>query len=194
MSMNTGNVLSELYERIKRFASTRHGTFLMIYGPVLLGVPVALLLPENVLSSNSWLMSVADFLGQHFPMIVRLSEPTDFPQVAKLFYSFMLLLTPLWFGGLLLLPDERIVPLAHHIKHKIRSPLIYFVIAYAFLVTVQITPEESIDSLGGIMGLSRHSRLGLGLIGGLIMGGIVCWIYFIILWIKRIPKIYKFHN
>lgn len=193
MSMDSGNALGELYERVKHFASTRHGIFLMIYGPALLGMPVALFLPENVLSSSSWLMSLTDFFGQHVPMIVRLSEPTDFPQVAKLFYTFMFLLIPLWLCGLFLLPDERIVPLEHHIKHKIRSPLIYLLIAYMFMDAVVIDPVDSSGTSGTVMTFSLHSRLGLGVWGSLLMGGIACWSYLIILWIKRIPKIYKFN-
>jgi len=182
------NPLSELYERVRHFASTRHGIFFMIFGPALLGMPVALFLPENVLSSSPWLMLLTDFFGQHFPMIVRLSEPTDFPQVAKLFYTFMFLLIPLWFCGLFLLPDERIVPLEHHIKHKIRSPLIYFLLTFAF-VYVELIPHVTQPDMGGIMKLSKHSRLGLSIWGSLLMGGGVCLIYMIILWIKRIPKI-----
>jgi len=190
--MNSENALSELYGRVKRFASTRQGTFLMIYGPALLGMPMALLLPENVLFSNPWLMALTNYLGQHLPMIVRFSDTTDFPQVAKLFYSVMLLLTPLWFCGLLLLP-ESIVPLEHHIKHKIRSPLIYAFFIYGF-VLLQSTPSGPIRSLGGIMALTRHLRLGLGVTGSLFIIGMVSLAYMVFLWIKRIPKIYKFHN
>lgn len=192
MSMDSKNALGELYERVKHFASTRHGTYFMIYGPALLGMPVALFLPENVLSSSSWLMSLTDFFGQHVPMIVRLSEPTDFPQVAKLFYTFMFLLIPLWFCGLFLLPDENFIPLEYHIKHKIRMPLAGFLLISMF-VYVEVIPHVTQPELGGIMSLSKHSRLGLGVWGSLLMGGIVCVIYAILIWIKRIPKIYKFH-
>lgn len=177
--------------KIKRFAATNQGMFLMIYGPALLGLPLALFLPDDVLASNAWLLSLTRYLGQHIPMIVELSRTTDFPQAAKLYYSFMFLLIPLWFCGLFLLPAERLVSLDHHIKHKIREPLIYLFGVSAFVYGV-LTSPPSIEPLSGIMSFSKHSRLGLGVWGGLLVGGMVCLTFFVLLWIRRIPKIYKF--
>lgn len=180
-----------LYEKIKRFASTNLGMFLIIYGPALLGLPLAFL-PDDVLISNAWLRSLTNYLGQHIPMITKLANSTDFPQAAQLYYSFMFLLIPFWFCGLFLLPAERLIPLEHHIKHKIREPLIYLFGVSAF-VYVEFMPHAE-HKVGGIMSLAEHSRLGLGVWGGLLVCGMVCLTFFVLLWFRRIPKIYKFHN
>ena len=178
--------------KIKRFAATNQGMFLMIYGPALLGLPLALFLPDDVLASNAWLLSLTHYLGQHIPMIVELSRTTDFPQAAKLYYSFMFLLMPLWFCGLFLLPAERLVSLDHHIKHKIREPLIYLFLVTVFVYVELFPHAPDVEPLSGIMSFSKHSRLGLGVWGGLLVGGMVCLTFFVLLWIRRIPKIYKF--
>lgn len=172
---------------------TYKSVIVMIYAPMLLMIPIALFLPENVLASNSWLLSLTSYIGQHIPMIARLSEPTDFPQVAKFFYSFLFLLAPLWLYGLFLLPDDKFIPLKYHIKHKVRIPLLSFLFIIMF-VYVEIIPHATSPGLGWVMSLSKHSRLGLGVCGTLLIEGMLVVIYAIFLWIKRIPQIYKFRN
>ncbi|MFZ2524956.1 MAG: hypothetical protein WAW87_06545 [Candidatus Ferrigenium altingense] len=192
MIVDSEKMPSMLYEKLKRFAATNQGMFMMIYGPALLGLPLALFLPDDVLSSNMGLLSLTNYIGQQIPMITKLANSTDFPQVARLYYSFMFLLMPLWFCGLFLLPAERLVPLEHHIKHKIREPLIYFLGVTTF-VYVEFMPHAE-HKVGGIMSLAEHSRVGLGIWGGLLVCGMVCLTFFILLWVRRIPKIYKLHN
>lgn len=194
MSMNSENAPITQYEKLKRFAATNQGMFLVIYGPALLGLLLALLLPDDVLASNSWLLSLTYYLGQKIPMIVELSRTTDFPQVARLYYSFMFLIVPLWFCGLFLLPAERLIPLDHHIKHKIREPLIYLFLVSAFVYVELISHAHDAEPLSGIMSFSKHSRPGLGVWGGLLVAGMVYLTFIVLLWVRRIPKIYKFHN
>ena len=178
---------------VKSFLSTtKTGTLLVIYWPVLFGMPVALLTPINALSFLPFLQPALDWLALNFPIVAKLSSPTDFPQVAELFYTLMFLLAPLLFGGLLWLPESRIIPLDYHVKHKIAPPLTYFFILCGLVIGLVSSPED-IDPLGGAMKLTQHSRFGLGFVGSMFVIGVTYLIYAIFLWLKRIPKIYKFN-
>lgn len=182
--------LLRLHRGLKQLFSKQYGPPLAIYGFVALGLPIAFM-PSDVLSTNPWLTSFVAFLEQYIPMVKRLSLPTAFPEVAKLYYSSMWALAPFWIYCLFITPDDRLVPIEHQRRHKIMIPIWY--VSFLFLI-VFFGVMDSGDAnrpLRGIMSLTQHSRVGLGLLGGLLMAAVVGIPYLIVIWIKRIPRIYR---
>lgn len=181
----------KLHGYLKRLFARPYAPAWVACSVPILALPIAVFAPVDVLSQHPGLMSFVSVLERWFPVILDLSLPTDFPQVARLYYSAILALSPLWFYCLLLSPEERTAPLEYIRKNKrwypfVLIPFLLLLLWFIFFHT-RVSPQ---DRLPGIMSLTQHSRLLLSLLGGACMQGFVMALYFFVVWVKWIPRLY----
>lgn len=156
----------------------------------ILALPIALFAPTDILSKYPALMSFVAASEQWVPMIRDLSLPTDFPQVAKLYYSVMLVLSPLWFYCMLLAPEERLAPLEYIKQNRKWYPYVLIPFLLVILFSLFYPRTNPYDAIPGIMSLTQHSRLFLGVLGGALMGGVLFATYIFVVWVKWVPRLY----
>lgn len=179
-----------LHHKLKALFAMRHGkTAVTLFG-MILGFPIALFAPLDVLTAYPWLAEFVDFFDRHLGIVSEMSLPTRFPEVAKLYYAFQFFLLPLWVYVFCLIPMERAMPLKRIKENRFQAPLwavVGFIVVFLIVLFGSGDPHRPIR---GIFALTQHSRFALGLLGHSIGFGLIVCPYLIAVCIIRFREIY----
>ncbi len=135
----------------------------VLFSPWLFGVLLALSLPDDVLTQNTWLLPWVNFISDLFPYIVRAADHSRFPEVSRVFQAVMWTIAPVWLYLFWMMPMNR----SRQVDILVNSRGWYFVRLIGFVAIAgfgcltwfgphSLTKAEKIVSA---------SRLGLGLVG-----------------------------
>lgn len=103
-------------------------------GPWALGVVIALVTPDDILSRSSLLRMYTEWFGGIFPYMSRAAAYSAFPEVTLFFHAVMWTIAPVWLGALFLLPANKIVSLKKQMDRRwlllIGYPLFLWLLTY----------------------------------------------------------------
>lgn len=159
-------------------------------GPWALGIVIALVTPEDILSRSSLLRGYAEGFASLFPYMSRAAVRSAFPEVTLFFHAAMWTIAPVWLGILFMMPIEKIISFKKQMERRwlllFGYPLFLWLLI--FVPHVLMFTAENLTRVETIM---SYSRFGLGLAGtAAYAGGWVAYIYVVTIWIRRIPALY----
>lgn len=157
-------------------------------GPWALGVVIALVTPDDILSRSSLLRGYAEWFANIFPYISRAAAHSAFPEVTLFFHAVMWSIAPVWMGvWLQIKPDTRL----YEKQKNHRFFIIFALMTMLGLLIFMLNYSFTLDSLTRSQLIMSHSRFGLGFVGvPAYAGGWVFYIYILTIWIRRIPALY----
>ncbi|MEW5967691.1 MAG: hypothetical protein AB1720_11975 [Pseudomonadota bacterium] len=163
---------------------------LIALGPWALGVAIALITPDDILSRSAMLRGYAEWFANIFPYMSRASSRSAFPEVTLFFHASMWSIAPLWLGMLFMMSSDKIISFKKQMERRwlllfgypLFLWLLIFVPHFLMFTSENLTRVETIMS---------YSRFGLGFSGTAVYaGGWVAYIYVVTIWIRRIPALY----
>ena len=84
---------------------------LVALGPWALGVVIALVTPNDLLSRSGLLQGYTGWFANLFPYMNRAAARSAFPEVTLFFHAVMWSIAPVWLGILFMMPTNKIMPL-----------------------------------------------------------------------------------
>lgn len=179
---------------LRRMLDHKFAPPIVALGPWALGVVIALVTPDDILSRSSLLRGYAEWFANIFPYISRAAAHSAFPEVTVFFHAVMWSIAPIWLGILFLTPAAKIISFKKQRERRWLLLFVYplflwlliFVPHYLMFTSVNMTRVEAIMS---------YSRFGLGFAGtAAYAGGWVAYIYVVTNWVSRIPALYLNHS
>ena len=161
---------------------------IVMLGPWVLGVIIAVVIPDDILSRTGWLRDYAEWFANIFPYMSRAAAHSAFPEVTLFFHAVMWTIAPVWLGALLLIKhDKRLYE-----KQRERRWFLLFAVPImlgAMILMLKITFTS--DELTRVEKIMSYSRFGLGFSGtAAYAGGLVFFTHVLIIWIRGIPALY----
>lgn len=175
---------------IRQVLDSKFAPPIVALGPWALGVIVALVAPDDILSRSSFLKNYTRWFSDIFPYMNRAAAHSAFPEVTLFFHAVMWSIVPIWLGALYLIPSSKMVAIKTQTDRRwtllIGYPLFLWLLIYVshfmMFTSSELTRVEMVMS---------YSRFGLGLCGtAAYAGGWVAYIYLVTIWIRRIPALY----
>lgn len=179
-----------LVDSLRRMLNHKFAPPIVALGPWALGVVVALITPDDILSRSSLLRGFAEWFSSILPYMNRAAIRSAFPEVTLFFHAVMWSIAPIWLGILFLTPAAKIISFRKQRERRwlllfgypLFLWLLVFVPHYLMFTSVNMTRVEAIMS---------YSRFGLGFTGtAAYAGGWVAYIYLTTNWVTRIPTLY----
>jgi hypothetical protein len=163
--------------------------YLLLVGPILIGLLIALLSPQSVLA-GSGLQVFVDISQFIFPTMAKMKGGYALEEVALLYFSFLWLSFPfLVAGGYLLIEWQSGKVLNSIRKNKIGSAM-FAVVLFPLVAMVAATLNyESLDVNDFRSYSIYQTRLGMGLIGFWIPAGAAMLLAVSIFWWVHIVEI-----
>jgi hypothetical protein len=167
---------------------------------LIVGIALALFIPENVLSVYGALRSFVEFMASLIPSINNLAKLSAFPEVTKLVLSWTWAIAPIVF--IFFLYDFLPTPLsaetlARYERYKIVLTLSVYIFLPAMIFAAAVllgdlTPRQSGGTVGDAVDRSMsESRLWLGVVASCISLMIGFILTIIVLWTRLIPFLFR---
>lgn len=173
---------------LRRLLEHKFAPPIVALGPWVLGIIIALITPDDILSRSILLRDYAEWFADIFPYMNRAAARSAFPEVTLFFHAVMWTIAPVWLGiWLLIKPDTRL----YEKQKKHRLFMIFALMTMLGLLIFMLKYSFTSDSLTRSQLIMSYSRLGLGFVGvSAYAGGWVFYIYILTIWIRRIPALY----
>ena len=174
---------------LRRLLEHKFAPPVVALGPWVLGIIIALITPDDILSRSILLRDYAEWFADIFPYMNRAAARSAFPEVTLFFHAVMWTIAPVWLGmWLLIKPDARL----YEKQRKHRWFLFFWIIIFLLvLIYVPFFLMFTSPDLTRIEKIMSFSRFGLGASGTVLYaGGWVAYIYVATIWIRRIPALY----
>lgn len=176
--------------RLRRLLDHKLAPPTVALGPWMLGVIIALVTPDDILSRSSSLRMYVEWFSDIFPYMKRAAVHSAFPEVTLFFHAAMWTIAPIWLGILFLMPANKIVAFKKQMDRRwlllIGYPLFLWLLIYVGHFLMFTT-----DNLTRVEMIMSYSRFGLGISGtAAYAGGWVAYIYVVTIWVRRIPALY----
>ncbi len=159
-------------------------------GPWVLGIIVALVTPDDILSRSILLRDYTEWFADIFPYMNRAAARSAFPEVTLFFHAVMWTIAPVWLGMSFMMPADKMISFK---KQKERRWLLLFLYPL-FLWLLIFVPHFLMftsENLTRVETIMSYSRFGLGFSGtAAYAGGWAAYIYVATIWIRRIPALY----
>lgn len=133
---------------------------------------IALFAPLNVLDYEfpRWLVRLA---GSVVPMVSRLNAEFELSQVAQLYYTTLWLLLPLSYWSMNVGSEEQLAQRMRGRKRRLWWPIAFFGLVWFGLLYMFNYEMPDPANNGKYESLMLHSRIGMAVVGGLLMMSLV---------------------
>lgn len=158
-------------------------------GPWVLGIIIALITPDDILSRSILLRDYAEWFADIFPYMNRAAARSAFPEVTLFFHAVMWTIAPVWLGvWLLIKPDAGL----YEKQRKHRWFLFFWILIFLLVIIyVPFFLMFTSPDLTRVEKIMSFSRFGLGISGTVLYaGGFVFYLRSVITWIRRVPALY----
>ncbi|MDX1253072.1 MAG: hypothetical protein IDH49_12630 [Gammaproteobacteria bacterium] len=159
----------------------------VIMGYILIGVVVAFVTPENILS-HRWAQMFVEFVGGIVPSVAEIMPTSPIHDVAQFYAAMMWVLAPFVTGTFFFLSKNYRVSVyvQQFRERKIYSLFVCLVLAPALIYF--LFRVGNISTYSGRAMLS--SRMGLAFLYSMALAGVPFFGVLMLLWIRRIPEVY----
>ena len=175
---------------LRRLLEHKFAPPIVALGPWVLGIIIALITPDDILSRSILLRDYAEGFADIFPYMNRAAARSAFPEVTLFFHAVMWTIAPVWLGILFMMPNDKIIPFKNQMERRwlllFWYPLFLWLLIFVGHFLMFTSPD-----LTRIEKIMSFSRFGLGFSGTAgYAGGWVAYIYALTIWIRRIPALY----
>lgn len=183
-------LIYQSHQKLRTMLLGAFGPPIAAYGFFVVGLIIMPVLPDDVTSRYAVADRYADWVGSWIPMVDHIAALSRFPEVAKLYLALMWGIVPAWVYMLFQVQEDRLISYEYHARHKIFFIFAYLVFLPMLVYFSVIFPVTSYADLPTLMKWAVSSRFGMVMIGTIFPACVAYSVYSIVLWAKRIPRLY----